>query len=298
MPARAAFPGTRTTPEVIAMDLITAPDASVHAIFLFEEVYPSRAAQEQAEKSKLAAFGTLARLNPLNRPKTDTVHLSKWELRYEPFWHLVARREIDYLHAATYAVPIGNPHARWIEIAGNRYELVPGAKPRIDVPLKEICHRKIDTTVYQDGLKRQIKPQALQNYVDKYKAVAREQLDIEGAIPPQVPFAAALQLAQSRLAAEPIDAHEIQSDVVTFEKVHLYYRPVFAFEYIWSTSGKVGVIEIDGLTGDVVENGEWFRDKIDRVMTRDMLFELGAEAASVVVPGGGFAVKVLGKLTQ
>ena len=60
-------------------------EQSAVRILLFEEVYPARAAQEQAEKSKLNAFGTLARLNPLNRPKADTVLLSKWELRYEPF---------------------------------------------------------------------------------------------------------------------------------------------------------------------------------------------------------------------
>ena len=58
------------------------------------------------------------------------------------------------------------------------------------------------------------------------------------------------------------------------------------------------MIEIDGLTGDIVEGGEWFRDKIDQVMTRDMLFDLGAEVASAAIPAGGIAVKVLHKLTQ
>ncbi len=111
------------------------PDSSVYRILYFEEVYPSRAAEEQAEKSKLAAFGTLARLNPLNRPKADTVHLSKWELRYEPFWHLVARREIDYLHEAVYPLQITNPYARKVEIAGTAFEILPNSasKPRIDV---------------------------------------------------------------------------------------------------------------------------------------------------------------------
>lgn len=279
------------------MEVLVPPD-SANAILFFDEVYPVRAAQEQAEKSKLNAFGTLARLNPLNRPKADTVNLSKWELRYEPFWHVVARREIEYTNSVTYAVPIGNEHARSIEVEGRRFEPLGAPKPRIDLPVKEHCQRRLDATVYQDGLRRPIKPQVLQACIDKYKASAREQVDVEGALPPQMSYAAALQLAQSRLAAEAIDAHEIQRDVASFERVHLYYRPVFAFEYVWSTSGKIGVIEIDGLTGDVVENGEWFRDRFEKVMTRDMLFELGAEAATTLVPGGGFAVKVLGKLTQ
>lgn len=281
------------------MEPVVDPDASICRILFFEEVFPARAAQEQAEKSKLNAFGTLARLNPLNRPKPDTVHLAKWELRYEPFWHLTARREIDYVHEASYALAINNPHAQRIELDGHTIEILPGnGKPHVDLLVRELCHRRIDTTLYQDGLKRPVKPQVLQGYVDKFKALERQQVDIEGAIPPQLPFAAAVQIVKSRLAAESIDAHVINSDALVFEKVHLCYRPVFAFEYAWTAGGKIGVIEIDGLNGEVVENGEWFRDKIDKVMTREMLFEFGAEAASAVLPGGGFAIKVLGKLTQ
>ena len=114
------------------MEPIINPDSSVYRILYFEEVYPSRAAEEQAEKSKLAAFGTLARLNPLNRPKADTVRLSKWELRYEPFWHLVAQRQVDYLHEAMYALPITNPHARRVEIAGTALKIIQASgKPRV-----------------------------------------------------------------------------------------------------------------------------------------------------------------------
>lgn len=274
-------------------------DPAATRILLFEEVYPARAAQEQAEKSKLDAFGTLARLNPLNRPKHDTVLLSKWELRYEPFWHVAARREVDFTHEANYSVQISNPHAQRVEVAGRSFEIIaPGSKPRIELPMQEICHRKIETQLYQDGLKRQVKPATLQKYVEKYKAVEQEQLGQEGAIEPKLSSAAAMQIALSQLATEAIDASALHEERYTFEKLFLYYRPVFAFEYAWNSNGKVGVIEIDGLTGDVVSSGEWFRDKIDRVMTRDMLFDLGAEVASAAIPAGGIAVKVLHKLTQ
>ena len=128
-------------------------------ILVFEEVYPARAAQEQAEKHKLDAFGTLARLNPLNRPKQDTVLLSKWELRYEPFWHVAARREVDFTHEANYSLQVSNPYAQRIEVEGRSFEILsPGNKPRIEMPIHEVCHRRIETVLYQDGLKRQVKP--------------------------------------------------------------------------------------------------------------------------------------------
>ncbi len=275
------------------------PDASVYRILVFDEVYSARAAEEQAEKSKLSAFGTLARLNPLNRPKAETVNLSKSELRYEPFWHVAARREIDYVHEAVYPLQITNPHARQLEIAGQTVEvLANGNKPRVELAVNELCHRKIDTLLYQDGLKRPIRQGKLQGYVERYRAVEQQQLDLPGAVIPQMPFASVVQVIKSQLAAEAIDAHRIDNDLLEFVSANLYFRPVFAFEYLWTGAGRIGVIEIDGLTGEVVEDGQWFRDKLDTVMSREMLFELGAEMASTVVPGGGFAVKVLGKLTQ
>jgi hypothetical protein len=55
----------------------------------------------------------------------------------------------------------------------------------------------------------------------------------------------------------------------------------------------------------VVENGQWFKDKIGAIATREMLFEAGAEIAGVLVPGGGLAaawrrlgVKVIEKMTH
>lgn len=77
----------------------------------------------------------------------------------------------------------------------------------------------------------------------------------------------------------------------------MYLRPVFAFEFKWSSADKVGVIEVDGLTGEVIENGSWFKDKIKEIITRETLLELGGEVASSFVPGGGVAVKIIGKIT-
>lgn len=58
------------------------------------------------------------------------------------------------------------------------------------------------------------------------------------------------------------------------------------------------MIEVDGLTGEVVENGDWFKDKFDRVMTRETLIDVGAEIVGNLVPGGNVVVKIVGKVTQ
>lgn len=79
--------------------------------------------------------------------------------------------------------------------------------------------------------------------------------------------------------------------------MHLYYRPVVAFEFAWTTEDKVGVIEVDGLTGEVIENGQWFKEKLQAITKREMLFEMGSELAGALVPGGGTAVKVIERIT-
>jgi hypothetical protein len=263
-------------------------------IFVFDQVYPLSAATEQANQKKLNAFGLLAKLNPFKRPKDETVLLSKHVLRYEPFWHVVTTRAVDYSRELVYPVDIGNAYANKVVINGKEYSIAEqGNKRTISLPGLEYSHRKIHYQDHLDGLARELKKGALASYITKYKVQERAVLELSEAIVPQLRLPMLVQKIRQTLSAEVINAHEFQDDLITVEKVHLYYRPVFAFEFTWTTEDKVGVIEVDGLTGEVIENGQWFKEKLQAITTRDMLFEMGSELAGALVPGGGTAVKVI-----
>lgn len=278
------------------LDTIQPPDAQ--RIFLFEEVYPFRAAQEQAEKKKLNAFG-FAKFNPLNRPRDETVQLSRKEMRLEPFWHIVAQRSIDYTCQLTYQVPVHNAYAQTLQVDGREYEVARQKdKARIDFVAIERCHRKIHFDRFIDGMQRDIKPAVLKTYLDRYKFAEAERVGAAELLRPLVSMTAAKQEATAKLTSEAVNALEIQSDATIFERTHLYWRPVFAFEFRWGTPDRIGVIEVDGLTGEVVENGRWFKDKLEEVLTREMLVDIGADVAGSFIPGGGAAVKLLNKLTE
>ncbi|MFK3739857.1 hypothetical protein [Massilia sp. TN1-12] len=267
-------------------------------IFVFDQVYPLTAANEQANQKKLNAFGFMAKLNPFKRPKDETVLLSKHVLRYEPFWHVVTTRAVDYSRELIYPVEIGNAYANKVIINGKEYSIAEqGNKRTINLQAIEFSHRKIKYEDHLDGLSRELKKGALANYINKYKVQEQSVLELPEAIVPQLRLPMLMQKIRQTLAAEVINAHEFQDDLITVEKVHLYYRPVFAFEFAWTTEDKVGVIEVDGLTGEVIENGQWFREKLQAITTREMLFEMGSELASAFVPGGGAAVKVIEKIT-
>ena len=268
-------------------------------IFVFDEVYSFRASQEQAEKKKLGAFGMMAKFNPLNRPREDTVQLSRQELRYEPFWHVQAKRSVDYTSQLTYQVPVHNPYAQSVEIEGRAFEVARlKDKPRIELVALERCHRKMQFDRLVDGLGRDIKPAVLDGYLRKYKFSEVERLDRPELVKPLVSMVTAKEQAKAELNREAVNATEIQDDRIDFERTYLYARPVFAFEFRWSSADRVGVIEVDGLTGEVAENGHWFGEKVNRAVTREMLIELGAEVAGTFVPGGRTAVKMIARLAD
>jgi len=247
----------------------------------------------------LGAFGLAAKRNPFKRPKDDTVLLTKHEQRHEPFWYVAARRAVAFTRRITYAVHVGNVHAHLVLINGAPHPITAQGKKRsINLAAVEVCHRKIVCADFVDGLGREIKRTTLEHYVSNDKSQEQLLLNLPEAIALKLRATTLRQRIDQTLSNEVINAHEIQQDTRTLEKSYIYYRPVFAFEFAWTTEDKVGVIEVDGLTGEVVENGQWFKDKIGAIATREMLFEARAEIAGALVPGGGLAVKVIEKITS
>jgi len=76
------------------------------------------------------------------------------------------------------------------------------------------------------------------------------------------------------------------------EAIDLYYRPIFAFEFRWKTKDKTAVAEIDGVTGEM-RNAKSLRQQINLPVTRDALFDIGADTIGMIVPGGNIAVKLV-----
>lgn len=270
-------------------------------LFVFDEVYNFRAAEEQAIKKKLNAFGMMAKLNPLKRPKDETVNLSRKESRYEPFWYIEAQKIVDYSSQMTYEVAIHNPFVQSVQISGVDYTVSrTGDVGKIDVFGEEHCLRKIQFSQYIDGLEREVKEEYFDNLIKKYRYSPKENIETQSNnyIEPLIPQQVAIQKACAYLNSQTIHAHSVHSNEIIFEKIHLFFVPVFAFEFQWTAADKVGVIEVSGLTGEIIEDGRWYKDKFSQVLTREMLVDLSADIAGELIPGGGIAIKVAGKLAD
>ena len=53
------------------------------------------------------------------------------------------------------------------------------------------------------------------------------------------------------------------------------------------------VIEFDPLTGEMRTGGKKWSDQIKGMLTRDLIFDITADAFGTIVPGGSIAVKLV-----
>jgi hypothetical protein len=90
---------------------------------------------------------------------------------------------------------------------------------------------------------------------------------------------------------KPVQADKMLEESVALEVTDLLYRPMWAFEFAWQGKGKQGVVEIDAVTGQT-RQGKPLVSTIRGILTRDVLFDVGADTVGLFVPGGSIAVKL------
>ena len=278
-------------------------------VYIFEPVYDISAATEQANKKKLDAFGMMAKFNILNKPKDEAVHAARSELRYEPFWFIDSNRKVDYKLLLERKLDVDDEYATSILIDGKDYEIFEDSKKSFvsndkrysTLNVQYNCNREIKYKTYIDGIGRNIKSEnyekLFKNSNYKFKEV-EDLTNIDNIINPTFSFSSAIEEMKNSLLREKIISHEILTDDAIVDKIYLYFRPVYAFEFIWSNENKVDIIEIDGLNGEISEKGVWLKDRVSKVMTRDMFFDIGGEIANGMVPGGGVVVKMIDRMTK
>ena len=278
-------------------------------VYIFEPVYDISAATEQANKKKLDAFGMMAKFNILNKPKDEAVHAARSELRYEPFWFIDSNRRVDYKLLLERKLEVDDEYANSILIDDKTYEIFEDSKKSFvsndkrysTLNVQYNCNREIKYKTYIDGLGRNIKSEnyekLFKNSNYKFKEV-EDLTNIDNIINPTFSFSSAIEEMKNSLLREKIISHEILTDDAIVDKIYLYFRPVYAFEFIWSNENKVGIIEIDGLNGEISEKGVWLKERVSKVMTRDMFFDIGGEIANGMVPGSGVVVKMIDRMTK
>jgi hypothetical protein len=270
------------------MEIIVADER----VLFFQNQFTIAEAEVIAEKHKKNAFGSIQKVTSFfNNPKEDDFEITYREHRYEPFWHIKGTSKYVYDRTVQHHWPTSGPEVTSLTITGQDYE---AAKGQITISVLEHCLQEESEDLFVDGLEGTKQP-GLKDYLQfvatQMNAAETKQLSEKSiVVPPKTRASALVREAASKMVRS-IEADKIFEESVEFERVDLYYRPVYAFRFKWLSKDKEAMVEVDGLTGKVGYNQKSFQQLMGKVLDYDFLFDVGGDAVGIFVPGGSIAVK-------
>jgi len=249
--------------------------------------------QRAMDKRSGAFGGGLGSL--LQRPKAEDVDLVTTQRRLEPFWHVAGRARYVYDRRRDYAVVASAPEVHEVTIHDTNYPVADSGRGARTFTLTAIehCREEIAHVLDADARTGAAVADADAVLAAPHREVADPATlssDDTVVVPPEqrASFVVRQLLAEMM---KPVQADTILEESLTLETTDLVYRPIWAFEFHWRPKEKRGVVEIDAVTGAVRAGGSLL-PHLGRVISRDALFDIGADTVGLLVPGGSIAVKV------
>ncbi|CAN5743510.1 hypothetical protein BH24CHL8_BH24CHL8_10450 [soil metagenome] len=272
------------------MDIQLAPER----IFLLQERLSADEIRQRAMDRRTQAFGG-GLGNLLQRPKPEDITLVEAQRRLEPFWHAAARARYVYQRSRDYAVPSSAPEVREVTVNGTTYPVQGSTKaaPTFTLSVTESCLDEFAHQVFSDGVSGAPVADAQAMITGPSSEVtdpATLSADETIVLPPEQRASFVVRKLLGEMM-KPVQADSVEEESLVLEKTDLYYRPVYAYDFHWAPKDKRGVVEIDGLTGQV-RQGQSLMPRLKRMVSRESLFDIGADTAGLLIPGGSIAVKV------
>ncbi len=246
--------------------------------------------RERAAAKRVEAFGQLVRF--MQRPKPDEIEITQSQKRYEPFWYGSARAFYKYDRRHRYQVPVA-PEVQAVTVYENEHAV---EKRAFALDAVEHCAEELAQELMlepQHGHERDYK---------KYLAFAEQQVENLEALRAENTLVVFPEVRSSFLVGKltqalmkTIQADTIYEQRIEVEKVILYLRPVYAFEFFWQSRDKHQVIEFDALTGEQRAEAGQIKKQLTDVLENDDLFDIGSDVVGTFVPGANIAIK-LGRL--
>lgn len=263
---------------------------------LLKEQLSMEQAEGRAWGKKMEAFGRMARVTSfLNKPKDDDFELIYKEHRYEPFWHVVCSAHYVYERARNYQIDL-KEEVEAVTIEEKRYQVV---DKRITLTGLEHCREEPRLELFIDGFTGEEQPD-LAAYLDfPTREIPQQDLDDISAkgpifVPPQARASGIVRNVLSDMI-KGVQADRVLEEYVHVERVDLYYRPVYAFQYRWISKEKEAIIEYDAVTSQLEADGKTFQQYMGKMLDPNFLFDVGADTVDLLVPGGGLAIKLAKK---
>lgn len=251
-------------------------------------------ARDRVEQKKLTLVpGTMATL--IARPKPEEIQLASIENRMEAFWQISIATRTAYERHRTYTIPLNGPEIQHVTLLGQDIPVTAGQKGHTSISLDGVEHcleeNSYDYTFDGEGTKVDF---------SKYASFAKTEItELDNFSPEGMlvvpPKARATTVVRAILGEviKPVQAQVIHEEQVTVKTLDINFRPIYALEYNWISKNKRVVIEFDAMTGEIRSGGKKMADQVKGLISRDLLFDVTADAAGLLVPGGSIAVKLV-----
>jgi hypothetical protein len=263
-------------------------------IFALEDRLSFEEIRQRAMDRRTTAFASgLGAL--LQRPKADDIVLLASQRRLEPFWHVACRARYVYDRSRDYVVPASGTEVREVTVGEATYPVADSGRTAraFTIPTVEHCREEFAHEVHADGMTGAPVADG-PSIVTGPRAEVDDPMTLAANETVVVPPEHRASYIVRQLLAEmlkPVQADRVEEESLTLERTDLYYRPMWAFEFHWTAKDRRGVLELDAITGNL-RQGEALAPKLTRMVTRDALFDIGADTVGLLVPGGSIAVKV------
>ena len=263
-------------------------------ILAIEEREGVESLRQRAMDKRTTAFGGgLGSL--LQRARAEDIDLVTTPRRLEPFWHVVGRARYVYDRRRDYPVLASGVEVHEVTVHDTTYPVADAGRGArtFTISAVEHCREEIAHELNADARTGAAVADAAtvlaapQREVADPSTLAAEDTVV---VPPEqrASFVVRQLLAEMM---KPVQADTILEESLTLDTTDLVYRPIWAFEFHWRPKEKRGVVEIDGVTGSIRAGGSLL-PQLGRVISRDALFDIGADTVGLLVPGGSIAVKV------
>jgi len=258
-------------------------------IFALTEKLTAEQARLRAMDRRTAVFVSgLTTL--LQRPRAEEVELLATQRRLEPFWHAVCALRQVYDRTRKFSVAVSGAEVQAVTLQGIEY---PITNRSFTVEAVEHCRDEDRQQLFLDGLSGdKVELGALIGGVkmEVHDLAALPQSDGVIVVPPEIRASFVVRQALQPML-KPLQADVVYEETVTIETIDLYYRPIYAYEFRWKTKDRTAVAEFDAVTGEM-RNAKALRPTLRLSVSRDALFDVGADTIGMIVPGANIAVKL------
>lgn len=266
--------------------------AEQHLFLLQQRITPDEAQQRAMDRRMNAISSGITSL--LQRPKPEDVVLVGTQLRLDPFWHVSGSAHYEYARMREYAVPVPAAEVRTVTVSGTDATVVgAGTARHFAIAVNEQCIEDLRNELFISAVTGEAIPDGATIVTGPRDEVLDPALLGAGdatVVPPEHRSSFVVRTLLSGMI-KPLQADSVSQEHLALDHTDLYYRPIRAYEFHWVSKDRRGVVEVDAITGQV-NMGKSLVAGLSKMLTRDALFDVGADTAGLLIPGGSIAVKV------